>query len=73
MIRWIIENSYEHPLKNLKILLSSTNPCAACSQGKFITKPSSSKVLIEASSVLEKIQEIYVGLFIHHGDLLNIL
>ena len=52
----MIENSYGHPLKNLNILLPSENPCATCSQGKLITKPSPSKVLIESLSFLERIQ-----------------
>ena len=56
MMRRIIENSYGHPLKNLKILLPNENPCVACSQGKLITKTSSSKVFIESSSFLERIQ-----------------
>jgi len=56
MMRRIIENTHGHPLKNLKILLPSENPCAACSQGKLITKPSPSKVLIESPSFLERIQ-----------------
>ena len=50
MMRQIIENTFGHPLKNLKILLPSENPYVACSQGKLITKPSPSKVLIESLS-----------------------
>ena len=38
IMRRIIENSYEHPLKNQMILLPSDYPCSACSQGKLITK-----------------------------------
>jgi len=53
MMRWIIENSYKHPLKNLKILLPSENSYIACSQSKLITKSSPSKVVIESSSFLE--------------------
>ena len=56
MMTQIIENSYGHPLKNVKILLPSENSCAACFQGKLITKPSPSKVLIESPSFLERIQ-----------------
>ena len=33
----------------MKIRLPSKNPCTACSQGKLITKPSPSKVVIEPS------------------------
>jgi hypothetical protein len=40
MMQRSIENSHKHPLKNMKILLPSENPCAVCSQGKLITKPS---------------------------------
>ena len=56
MMRQIIENTYGHPLKNLKILLPSENPCAACSQGKLITKLSLSKVVIESPSFFKIIQ-----------------
>ena len=66
MMRRIIENTHGHSLKNLKILLPIENPCAACSQGKLITKPSPSKVLIESPSFLKEFNEIYV-------DLLDIL
>jgi hypothetical protein len=61
MIRWIIENSHGHLLKDLKILLSSENSCTACSQGKLITKPSPSKVIIESPSFLERIQRDIYG------------
>jgi hypothetical protein len=40
----------------LKILLPSENLCAACSQGKLITKPSLSKVVKESPSFFERIQ-----------------
>ena len=56
MMRRIIENSHGHPLKNQKILLSSDYPCSACSQGKLITKPSHSKIVVECPSFLERIQ-----------------
>jgi hypothetical protein len=56
MIRQIIENSHGHPLKNQKILLPSDYPCDACSQGKLIIKPSPSKVIVESSSFLQRIQ-----------------
>ena len=55
MMQWIVENSYGHPLKNLKILLPSENSCIACSQGKSITKSSPSKVIIESPYFLERI------------------
>ena len=56
MMCQIIENSYGRPLKNQKILLSSDYPCSACSQGKLITKPSHSKIVVECPSFLERIQ-----------------
>jgi hypothetical protein len=56
----------------MKISLPSENTCAACSQGKLITKPSPSKVVKESPSFLERIQGEYVDLFIHHASLLNI-
>ena len=56
MMRRIIKNSHEHPLKNQKILLSSDYPCSACSQGKLITKPLHSKIVVESPSFLERIQ-----------------
>jgi transposase InsO family protein len=56
MMRRIVENSHGHSLKNLKILLPSDNPCAACSQGKLITRPSTTKVNFESPSFLERIQ-----------------
>ena len=56
MMRRIIENSHGHPLKNQKILLPSDYPCNACFQGKLITKPSHSKIVVECPSFLEIIQ-----------------
>ena len=56
MMRRIIENSYGHPLKNQKILLSKDFPCAACFQGKLIIRPSPMKVNIESPAFLERIQ-----------------
>ena len=54
-MRRIIENSYGHPLKNQKILLSTNFSCAACSQVK---------VEIESSIFLERIQGDICGLII---------
>jgi hypothetical protein len=56
MMRRIIENSHGHPLENQKILLLSDYPCATCSQGKLVIKPSSSKVIVESPSFLQRIQ-----------------
>ena len=55
MMRRIMEHSHGHPLKNQKILLPNEYPCAACSQGKLIVKPSFSKVTFESSFFLERI------------------
>ena len=55
MMRRIIEHSHGHPLKNQEILLPNKYPCAACSQGKLIVKPSFSKVTFESSVFLERI------------------
>jgi hypothetical protein len=55
IMRRIIENSYGYPLKNQKILLPSDYPCAACSQGKLVIKPSPSKVIVESPSFLQRI------------------
>ena len=57
----IIEHSYEHPLKNQKILLPNEYPCAACLQGKLIVKPSFSKVTFESLVFLERIHEDICG------------
>ena len=47
MMRQIIKNSKGQPLKNLKILTPDEFSCAACYQGKLITRPSPLKVSIE--------------------------
>ena len=65
MMRWIIENSHRHPLKNQNILLFSDYPCSACSQGKLITKLSHSKIIVEYPSFLERIKVIYVDQYTH--------
>jgi hypothetical protein len=51
----IIKNSHGHPLKNQKILLPSNYPCVACFEGKLIIKQSPSKVIVESSSILQRI------------------
>ena len=56
MMRRIIENSYRHTLKNVKILLLGDHSHVACSQGKLIIKPPPSKIVNEISDFLEKIQ-----------------
>ena len=59
MMRKVLENSYGHPLKNLKILQSNEFSCPACSQGKLIIRPSSNKIGTESPMFLERI----------HGDI----
>jgi hypothetical protein len=59
MMRRIINNSHGHPLKNQKILLSNDYPCVACSQGKLVIRPSTTKVNIESPTFLKRI----------HGDI----
>ena len=58
-MRRIVEQAHGHPLKNHKILLPNEYPCAACSQGKLIVRPSFSKVTFESPIFLERI----------HGDI----
>ena len=61
MMRKIIENSCGHPLKTKKVLQTHELACAACSQGKLITRPSPSKVKYENPAFLERIQgDIYM-------------
>ena len=43
-------------MKNSRILNSKEFTCAACSQGKLITRPSPAKVGIESSAFFERIQ-----------------
>ena len=56
MMRKIIENSYGHPLKNLRILLSNEIVYTIYSQGKFMVRPSPSKVGHESSLFLQRVQ-----------------
>jgi transposase InsO family protein len=56
MTRRIIESSHGHPLKDLKILPKGDLTCTACSLGKFITRPSVTKVNAESPMFLERIQ-----------------
>ena len=67
-MRQIIEHSYGIPLKNQKILLSTDYPCTACSQGKFIVRPSHLKVLVESLTFWNESKGTYVDQFIHHVD-----
>ena len=55
MIRRIIENLLGHPLKNQRILFPSEYSCGSCSQDKFITRPSLSKIISKSISFLQRI------------------
>jgi len=50
-----------HPLKNQKTFLSNDYPCIACSQGKLVIKPSTTKVNIESPTFLERIHGYICG------------
>jgi GAG-pre-integrase domain len=56
MMRRIIESANEHPLKDLKILLSKDLSCAACSLGKWIIRSSKNKIENESPLFLERIE-----------------
>ena len=56
MMRRIIENSHEHPLKNQKI------SCSNYSQSKLITRPSFSKIVFESPFFLKRIKGDIFGL-----------
>ena len=73
MMRRIIENSNGHPLKNLKILTNDEFSCAACCQGKLITRPSPMKVNIESPQFLERIHGDICGPIHPSSGLLDIL
>ena len=62
MMSRIIENSYGHHLKNLKIILSNENSCTTCSQGKLALRPSDSKIGLESLLFLQIIQADICGL-----------
>jgi hypothetical protein len=55
MMRRIIESANEHPLKDLKILLSKDLSCAACSLRKLIIWSSKNKIENESPLFLERI------------------
>ena len=59
MMTRIIKTQNGHLLKNLKILTNDEFSCAACCQGKLITRPSPMKVNIESPQFLERM----------HGDI----
>ena len=56
MMCCIINNSFGHPFKNHKILMSTDYNCVVCSQGKLIIRPSFTKVLSKSPTFLEHIQ-----------------
>ena len=59
MMRRIITSSHGHSLKDYKILTNNEYACSACSMGKLITRPSTTKVTHESPKFLERI----------HGDI----
>jgi hypothetical protein len=56
MMRRIIKCANEHPLKDLKILLSKDLLCVVCSLGKLIIRSSKNKIKNESPLFLERIQ-----------------
>ena len=66
MMHRIIKNVHGYLLKNQKICLSIGCLCMACSQGMLIVRPAPLKVVGESPTFLQRIQGIYVDLFIHH-------
>jgi len=57
----IIENSCGHQLKSREILQYNKFSCTSCSQEKFITRPSPTKIENESLNILERIHgDIYV-------------
>ena len=61
MMRWIIEHSHGHPLKNQNILSPNECSCAVCSQSKLIVRPPFTKVIYESPIFLERIHENICG------------
>jgi len=59
MMRKIMQNSNDHPLKNQKIFKSGEFSCKACSQGKLRISPSPNKIGNERPEFLSRI----------HGDI----
>ena len=60
MMRQIVEQSHEHPLKNQKILLPNEFSYDPCSQGKLIVRPSFNKIMSDHQFFLERINgDIY--------------
>ena len=51
----IINQSFGHDIKNIKIPTKGGFSCLACSKGKLVTRPSKLKVDNEAPTFLEKI------------------
>ena len=61
MIRRIVENSNEHPLRSRQILKSPSFTCVDRSQGKLISRPLFTKVIYESPTFLERIQRDIYG------------
>ena len=63
MMHRIINNSFGHPLKNQKILMTNYYNYVACLQDKLIIRPSFTKVENESPVFLERIQGDICGPF----------
>ena len=55
MMRRIVQNYNGNPLTSRQILVPDGYTCAACSKGKFIIRPSFTKVTFESPAFLERI------------------
>ena len=62
MMRRIVQYYNGHPLTSRQFLVPDGYTCAACSKGKFIIRPSFTKVTFESPAVLERIQGDICGL-----------
>ncbi|GJW15632.1 disease resistance CC-NBS-LRR class family protein [Tanacetum coccineum] len=74
MMKRIIESTHGHPLKDQKILqMDKMAPCASCSLGKLIARPSPLKGKRNHLYSLKEFKAIFVDRYIHHVDHLDIL
>ena len=62
MMRRIVQNYNGHPLTSRQILVHDGYTCVAFSKGKFIIRPSFTKVTFESPAFLERIQGDICGL-----------
>ena len=56
MMHRIVQNSNGHPLISRQILVTNSYTCAACSKGKLIIRPSSTKVTFDSPAFLKCIK-----------------